>query len=109
MAGADVVVGEMPEGSHLRRSRVIDTAAGPISAAWEYLRANTASVVIDPGASLAELAGDTDVVVLDVDGDLTATQAEIAAAPRGTLPAGGSSHHTVRLHWAEVGMARRSA
>ncbi|MCY3893618.1 MAG: CoA transferase [Acidimicrobiaceae bacterium] len=80
MAGADVVVGETPEGSHLRRSRVIDTAAGPISAAWEYLRANTASVVIDPGASLAELAGDTDVVVLDVDGDLTATQAEIAAA-----------------------------
>ncbi len=80
MTGAHVVVGEPPEGSHLRRSRVIDTAAGPISAAWEYLRANTASVIVEPGTSLAELAGDFDVVVLDVHGDLASTQAEIAAA-----------------------------
>ena len=80
MTGAHVVVGEPPEGSHLRRSRVIDTAAGPVSAAWEYLRANTASVVVDPGTSLAELAGDFDVVVLDVHGDLVSAQAEIAAA-----------------------------
>ena len=80
MTGAHAVVGEPPEGSHLRRSRVIDTASGPISAAWEYLRANTASVVVDPGASLNELADDFDVVVLDVHGDLASTQAEIAAA-----------------------------
>ncbi len=80
MTGAHVVVGEPPEGSHLRRSRVIDTAAGPVSAAWEYLRANTASVVVDPGTSLAELAGDFDVVVLDVHGDLVSARAEIAAA-----------------------------
>lgn len=80
MTGADVVVGEPPEGSRLRRSRVIDTDAGPVSAAWEYLRANMASVVVDPGTSLAELAGDFDVVVLDAHGDLTSTQAEIAAA-----------------------------
>ncbi len=80
MTGAHVVVGEPPEGSHLRRSRVIDTAAGPVSAAWEYLRTNTASVVVDPGTSLAELAGDFDVVVLDVHGDLVSAQAEIAAA-----------------------------
>lgn len=80
MTGAHVVVGEPPEGSRLRRSRVIDTDAGPVSAAWEYLRANTASIVIDPGTSLAELAGDFDVVVLDAHGDLTSTQAEIAAA-----------------------------
>jgi crotonobetainyl-CoA:carnitine CoA-transferase CaiB-like acyl-CoA transferase len=80
LTGADVVVGEPPEGSHLRRSCVIDTDGGPISVAWEYLRANTASVVIDPGTSLAELAGDFDVVVLDVQGDLVPTQAAIAAA-----------------------------
>ena len=48
--------------------------------AWEYLRANTTSVVADPGKSLAELADDFDVVVLDVGGDLAPTQAEIAAA-----------------------------
>ncbi len=79
MTGADVVAGEPSDGSRLRQSRVIDTAAGPVSTTWEYLRANTASVVVDPGASLDELADDFDVVVLDVHGDLASTQAEIAA------------------------------
>lgn len=85
MTGAEVVVGEPPQGSQLRRSRVADTAAGPVSVAWEYLRANTASVVVDTGTSLTELARDIDVVVLDVNGDLTSTQAEITAA-RDMLP-----------------------
>ncbi len=80
MTGAEVVVGEPPEGSQLRRSRVVDTGAGPVSVAWEYLRANTASVVVDSEASLAELANDVDVVVLDIHGDLTAAEAEITSA-----------------------------
>ena len=80
MTGADVVVGEPPEGSSLRRSRMVDTDTGPLSAAWEYLRANTSSVVIDPEMSLAALIGDADVVVLDADGDLTSMQTELAAA-----------------------------
>ena len=80
MTGADVTVGEPPEGSRLRQSRMVDTDAGPTSAAWEYLRANMSSVVIDPSAPLAELAADADVVVLDADGDLTSMQAEAAAA-----------------------------
>jgi len=83
--GADVVVGEPPEGSRLRQARVVDTDDGPISAAWEYLRANTASIVVGPGTSLAGLAGDFDVVVLDEQGDLTSAHAEIAAA-RATHP-----------------------
>ncbi len=80
MTGAEVVVGEPLEGSHLRRSRMVDTRAGPVSVAWEYLRANTASVVVNPGTSLTELARDVDVVVLDVHGDLTPARAEIASA-----------------------------
>ena len=80
MTGADVVVGEPPEGSSLRRSRMVDTDTGPMSAAWEYLRANTSSVVVDPSAPLAELAADADVVVLDADGDVTPMQTELAAA-----------------------------
>ena len=80
MTGADVVVGEPPEGSSLRRSRMVDTDAGPMSAAWEYLRANTSSVVVTPHTPLAEQAGDFDVVVLEADGDLTSTQTELAAA-----------------------------
>ncbi len=85
MTGAEVVVGEPPEGSRLRQSRVVDSGAGPVSAAWEYLRANTASVVVDPGTSLAELARDVDVVVLDIHGDLTRAEAEILSA-RDMLP-----------------------
>ncbi len=80
MTGAEVVVGEPPGGSELRRSRMVDTGAGPVSAAWEYLRANTASVVVDAGASLADLAAGFDAVVLDCQGDLAPVQADIAAA-----------------------------
>ena len=80
MTGADVVVGEPPEGSRLRQSHLVNTGDGPASAAWEYLRANTASIVVDPATPLAELTRDVDVVVLDVHGDLTSTQAEITSA-----------------------------
>ena len=85
MTGAQVVVGEPPGGSKLRRSRMVDTDAGPIGVAWEYLRANTASVVVDAGASLADLAEGFDAVVLDCQGDLAPVQADIAAA-RGAHP-----------------------
>ena len=80
MTGADVMVGEPPDGSGLRRSGLVDTDAGQVSVTWEYLRANTTSVVVDTEATLAELAGDFDVVVLDVHGDLAPTQAEIVGA-----------------------------
>ena len=85
MTGADVVVGEPPGGSDLRRSGLVDTDAGQVSAAWEYLRANTSSVVVDAGTPLAQLADGYDAVVLEVQGELTEIQADIAAA-REALP-----------------------
>ncbi len=80
MTGAEVVVGEPPEGARLRQSRVLDIGDGPVSVTWEYLRANTTSVLRDPGASLAELAAGFDVLVLDCQGDLASTQAEVTGA-----------------------------
>ena len=80
MTGAEVVVGEPPEGSRLRQSRVLDIGDGPVSVTWEYLRANTTSVLRDPGASLAGLAAGFDVLVLDCQGDLASTQAEVTGA-----------------------------
>ena len=91
--GADVVVGEPPEGSRLRQARVVDTDDGPISAAWEYLRANTASIVVGPGRRWLGWPAIFDVVVLDEQGDLTSARAEIAAARADAPPAGCSSHH----------------
>ncbi|WP_428115986.1 CoA transferase [Candidatus Poriferisodalis sp.] len=81
MAGADVVVGEPPEGSDLRRTGLVaDRDGNELSIVWEYLRANTSTVIVDAGASLAELADGVDAVVLDVQGELTETQSDIAAA-----------------------------
>ena len=81
MAGADVVVGEPPEGSALRRMGLVaDRDGNEVSIAWEYLRANTSSVIVDAGTPLSELTDGFDVVVLDVEGELSETQSDIAAA-----------------------------
>ncbi len=81
MAGADIVVGEPPEGSALRRTGLVaDRDGNEVWIAWEYLRANTSSVVVDAGTPLAELTGGFDAVVLDVQGELTEVRNAIAAA-----------------------------
>ena len=81
MAGGDVVVGEPREGSGLRRTGLVaDRDGNELSIAWEYLRANTSSVIVNAGTPLAELTGDFDAVVLDVQGELTEVRAAIDGA-----------------------------
>ena len=110
MAGAGIVVGEPPEGSALRRTGLVaDRDGNEVCIAWEYLRANTSSVVVDAGTPLAELTGGFDAVVLDVQGELTEVRNAIAAARQRTPRAGGGSHHPVRLHRAQGGMAGQPA
>ncbi|MCP3990235.1 MAG: CoA transferase, partial [Actinomycetia bacterium] len=74
--GADVIVGERPEGSPLRRAPpLISTPAGPRSTPWEYLAAFKTSVVVEPN-EVDEVASRFDAVVLATDGP---------AAPTGEL------------------------